>query len=98
MTPPDRVPQRDRNNLNPGITPFTVSVYPIQQAPGVWFANYMISEYRNGAEHVVANVSMRHATHRSETKAKQAARQAGERVAVRMRQQHHRVTEPGRLA
>lgn len=82
--------------MNTGITPFTVSVYPIQQAPGVWFANYMISEYRNGAERVVANVSMRHATHGSEAKAKQAARRAGESVAVRMRLQqpahaHHRI-------
>ena len=76
-----------RNNLNQSITPFTVSVYPIQQEPGVWFANYMISEYKNGAERVVANVSMRHATHCSEARAKQAARRAGERIAARMRLQ-----------
>ena len=69
-------------------TPFTVSVYPIQQEPGVWFANYMISEYRNGAERIVANVSMRHATHHSEGKARQAARHAGESAAARMWQQH----------
>ena len=85
--------------MNPNITPFTVSVYPIQQEPGVWFANYMISEYRNGAERVVANVSMRHTTHGSEAKAKQAARRAGERVAVRMRlqqpaQARNRMTPP----
>ncbi|WP_235844852.1 isochorismatase [Cupriavidus agavae] len=73
--------------MNTSITPFTVSVYPIQQTPGVWFANYMISEYSNGSERVVANVSMRHATHGSELRAKQAARRAGERVAVGMRVQ-----------
>lgn len=67
-------------------------MYPIQQEPGVWFANYMISEYRNGAEHIVANISMRHATHRSEAKAKQAARQAGKNAVARMRarQQPHK--------
>lgn len=71
--------------MNHSTTPFTVSVYPIQQEPGVWFANYMISEYRDGAERIVANVSMRHATHHSEAKAKQAARRAGESAAARMR-------------
>ena len=74
--------------MNQSITPFTVSVYPIQQEPGVWFANYMISEYRNGAERIVANVSMRHATHHSEAKARQAARRAGESAAARMRLRH----------
>nr|WP_223992809.1 isochorismatase [Cupriavidus pampae] len=64
---------------------FTVSIYPIQQEPGVWFANYTISEYRNGAERVVANVSMRHATHASEAVAKKAARHAGEQAAARFR-------------
>lgn len=73
--------------MNPSLTPFTVSVYPIQQQPGVWFANYMIAEYRNGAERIVANVSMRHATHRSEAEARKAARRAGESAAARMRQQ-----------
>ncbi|WER44674.1 isochorismatase [Cupriavidus sp. WKF15] len=68
--------------MNPGITPFTVSVYPIQQEPGVWFANYMISEYKDGAERIVANVSMRHATHHTEAKARQAARHAGESAVV----------------
>lgn len=71
----------------PRITPFTVSVYPIQQEPGVWFANYMISEYHDGTERIVANVSMRHATHRSESNAKQAARRAGEHAAARLRRQ-----------
>jgi len=89
----------NRTNLNTNITPYTVSVYPIQQEPGVWFANYMISEYRNGAERVVANVSMRHTTHHSESKAKQAARRAGESAAVRMRLQQpaharNRMTQP----
>ena len=70
--------------MSTSTTPFTVSVYPIQQEPGVWFANYMISEYRNGAERVVANVSMRHATHCSEAKAKQAARNAGDGAVAHM--------------
>ncbi len=73
------------NHLNPNTNPFTVSVYPIQQEPGVWFANYMISEYRDGAERVVANVSLRHATHGTENKARQAARRAGEHAIARMR-------------
>lgn len=73
--------------MNYSITPFTVSVYPIQQEPGVWFANYMISEYRDGAERIVANVSMRHATHHSKSKAKHAARRAGESAVARMRPQ-----------
>lgn len=71
--------------MNPGITPFTVSVYPIQQEPGVWFANYMISEYKDGAERIVANVSMRHATHHTEAKARQAARHAGEHAVAHIR-------------
>jgi len=70
--------------LNRSITPYTVSVHPIQQEPGVWFANYLIAEYRNGAECIVANVSMRHATHSSEAQAKQAARHAGESAVERM--------------
>ena len=74
-------------STTPRITPFTVSVYPIEQEPGVWFANYMISEYHNGTERIVANVSMRHATHRSESNAKQAARRAGEHAAARLRRQ-----------
>jgi len=73
-----RTPQSRQINLNRSNNPFTVSVYPIQQEPGVWFANYTISEYRSGAERVIANVSMRHATHRSEEKAKYAARRAGQ--------------------
>jgi hypothetical protein len=71
--------------LNHSITPLTVSVYPIQQKPGVWFANYAISEYRSGAERVIANVSMRHATHHSEAKAKYAARRAGQSAVACMR-------------
>ncbi|MHA6911749.1 isochorismatase [Ralstonia pseudosolanacearum] len=85
--------------MNHSITPLTVSVYPIQQEPGVWFANYMISEYRNGAERVVASVSMRHATHHSEAKAKQAARRAGESAAacMRLQQAAHRHAQSTRL-
>ncbi|WP_224078580.1 hypothetical protein [Cupriavidus laharis] len=90
--PQDRTPQTG-NNLNHNITPFTVSVYPIQQQPGVWFANYMIAEYRNGAERIVANVTMRHATHCSEAEARQAARRAGESAVARMRVQR---SLPGR--
>ncbi|WP_454719493.1 MULTISPECIES: isochorismatase [Cupriavidus] len=73
--------------MQPDTSPYTVSVYPIQQQPGVWFATYMISEYRGGAEHVVANVTMRHATHGTEAQAKQAARTAAERAAAGMRLQ-----------
>ncbi|ABF12034.1 hypothetical protein [Cupriavidus metallidurans] len=73
--------------MNQDFTPFTVSVYPIQQEPGIWFASYMISEYRGGAERVVANVSMRHVTHGSEAKAKQAARNAGDGVVAHMGRQ-----------
>jgi len=86
-----RPPESERlltgNNLNHSINPFTVSVHPIQQQPGVWFANYMIAEYQNGAERIVANVSMRHATHGTEAEAKLAARFAGENAAARMRLQ-----------
>ncbi|RZT39214.1 isochorismatase [Cupriavidus agavae] len=71
--------------MNNDNTSFTVSVYPIQQEPGLWFASYMISEYRNGAERVLANVSMRHATFGSEAKAKHAARHAGDSAVARMR-------------
>ncbi|WP_092603791.1 isochorismatase [Ralstonia sp. 25mfcol4.1] len=70
-------------------TPFTVSVFPIQQEPGLWFANYMISEYRDGAERVVANVSMRHTTYGSESKAKQAARYAGNRAVAHLQPQSY---------
>jgi len=90
--PPESERLLTGNNLNHSINPFTVSVHPIQQQPGVWFANYMIAEYRNGAERIVANVSMRHATHHTEAEAKQAARFAGESAAARMRllQRSHR--------
>lgn len=67
--------------------PYTVSVYPIEQEPGLWFATYMIAEYRDGAERIVANVAMRHDTHRSEARARQSARRAGERAAARLRLQ-----------
>jgi len=79
--------RKTENNLSFDYTPFTVSVFPIQQEPGLWFANYMISEYRDGVERVVANVSMRHVTHGSETKAKQAARYAGNRAVAYLRHQ-----------
>jgi hypothetical protein len=76
------------NRINPiDHNPYTVSVYPIQQEPGIWFATYMIAEYRNGAERIVANVAMRHDTHRSEARARQAARRAGEHAAARLRRQ-----------
>lgn len=78
---------RTGNNLHPSITPFSVSVYPIQQEPGVWFANYMISEYKDGAERIVANVSMRHATHHTKANARQAARSAGESAVGHLRLQ-----------
>ncbi|MGO4814141.1 isochorismatase [Cupriavidus sp. 2MCAB6] len=74
------------NRSNSG-NPYTVSVYPIQQEPGVWFATYLIAEYKNGSECIVANVSMRHATHGTEAQAKQAARRAAESVAAGMRLQ-----------
>jgi len=90
----ERFPTGKGNNLNHSINPFTVSVHPIQQEPGVWFANYMIAEYRNGAERIVANVSMRHATHGTEAEAKRAARCAGENAAARM----HRLQFPHRHA
>lgn len=77
----------NQSNHNHSRNPYTVSVYPIQQEPGLWFATYMIAEYRNGAERIVANVAMRHDTHRSEARARQAARRAGECAAARMRQQ-----------
>lgn len=64
--------------------PYTVSVYPIQQEPGVWFATYLIAEYKNGSECIVANVSMRHATHDTEAQAKQAARRVAEHAAAGM--------------
>ncbi|MEM5275566.1 isochorismatase [Cupriavidus taiwanensis] len=76
------------NRVNPiRHNPYTVSVYPIEQEPGLWFATYMIAEYRNGAERIVANVAMRHDTHRSEARARRAARRAGEQAAARLRQQ-----------
>ncbi|MGY8526997.1 isochorismatase [Paracidovorax citrulli] len=81
----DTIGRRTENNLNQDSTAFTVSVHPIQQEPGLWFANYMISEYRDGLERVVANVSRRHITFASEAKAKQAARNAGNSAVASMR-------------
>ncbi|AEG71037.1 conserved hypothetical protein (plasmid) [Ralstonia solanacearum Po82] len=91
---------RTGNNLNHSINPFTVSVYPIQQEPGLWFANYMISEYMNGAERIVANVSMRHVTHCSEAAARHATRRAGESAAALMLRQQlrHRRARSAQLA
>lgn len=45
----------------------------------------MISEYRDGYERVVANVSLRHITFATEAKAKQAARRAGDSAVAGMR-------------
>ncbi|MGO4303247.1 isochorismatase [Cupriavidus sp. RAF12] len=70
-------------------SPYTVAVYPIEQQPGVWFAAYLISEYKDGTERVLANVVMRHDTHRSAAKAKQAARSAGERAIARLATRPH---------
>ncbi len=77
----------NRNNRSNRSNPYTVSVYPIQQEPGVWFATYLIAEYKNGSEYIVANVSLRHATHGTEAQAKQAARRAAESAAAGMRLQ-----------
>jgi hypothetical protein len=67
--------------LNQANSPYTVSVYPIEQEPGVWFPTYLISEYRDGMEHILANVSMRADIHRTEALARHAGRRAG-RVAI----------------
>ena len=71
-------PQHNEQNLNAAPSPYTVAVYPIEQEPGVWFATYLISEYKDGMERVLANVALREDTHRTAAKAKQAARRAGE--------------------
>ncbi|WP_454766337.1 isochorismatase [Cupriavidus campinensis] len=70
-------------------SPYTVAVYPIEQQPGVWFAAYLISEYKDGMERVVANVAMRHDTHRTAAKAKHAARCAGEGAIARLAARHY---------
>lgn len=67
--------------------PYTVSVYPIQQEPGLWFATYLIAEYCDGAERIVANVALRHDTHRTEAGARQSARRTGEHAAGRLHRQ-----------
>lgn len=70
--------------LNQSNSPYTVSVYPIEQEPGVWFATYLISEYREGTERILANVSMRHNVHGTEALAKNAARLAGRAAIARL--------------
>lgn len=66
---------------------FTVSVYPIQQEPGLWFATYMIAEYRDGAERIVANVALRHDTHCTEAGAKRSAHRTAVRAIGRLSRQ-----------
>ena len=75
--------------LNKIDSPYTVSVYPIEQEPGVWFATYLINEYRDGTERILANVSMRHNVHGTEALARNAARLAG-RAAVARLARHHK--------
>lgn len=74
--------------LNPIPTPYTVSVYPIEQEPGVWFATYLISEYRDGMERILDNVSMRHNVHGTESLARHAARLAGKAAIARLTARH----------
>ncbi|WP_316882148.1 isochorismatase [Ralstonia flatus] len=73
------------NTIN---SPYTVSVYPIEQEPGVWFATYLINEYRDGAERILANVSLRHNVHGSEALATHAARVAGRADIARLAPHH----------
>ncbi|AQW31784.1 isochorismatase (plasmid) [blood disease bacterium A2-HR MARDI] len=70
--------------MNPIHSPYTVSVYPIEQEPGIWFATYLISEYRDGMEHILANVSMRPDVHDTEAQARHAARRAGSAAIARL--------------
>ncbi|MGS0622364.1 isochorismatase [Ralstonia sp. VS2407] len=70
-------------------SPYTLSVYPIEQEPGVWFATYLINEYRDGTERILANVSMRHNVHGTEALARNAARLAG-RAAIARLAPHHK--------
>lgn len=74
--------------LNQVPSPYTVSVYPIEQEPGVWFATYLISEYCDGMERILANVSMRHNVHGTEALARQAARLAGSAAIARLAPRH----------
>lgn len=69
-------------------------MYPIEQEPGVWFAAYLIREYKDGMEHVVANVAMRHDTHRTAAQAKHAARCAGEGAMARLAARHNNPGKP----
>lgn len=74
--------------LNKVDSPYTVSVYPIEQEPGVWFATYLINEYRDGTERLLANVSMRHNVHGTEALARNAARLAGRAAIARLTHRH----------
>lgn len=74
--------------LNQTAPPYTVSVYPIEQEPGVWFATYLISEYRDGMERILANVSMRPSVHGTEARARNAARRAGRAAIARLASRH----------
>ncbi|CAJ0714998.1 hypothetical protein LMG6871_01295 [Ralstonia edaphis] len=74
--------------LNKVDSPYTVSVYPIEQEPGVWFATYLINEYRDGTERLLANVSMRHNVHGTEALARNAARLAGRAAIARLTRRH----------
>lgn len=58
-------------------SPYTVAVYPIQQEPGVWFPTYLIRRYAAGIERIVANVTMRGSTHKTEREAIRAGIKAG---------------------
>lgn len=71
--------------MNQKHNPYTVAVHPIQQSPGQWFATYIVSRYEGGRERVLENVAVRDTLHRTEAKAKQAARQAGEHAVSRLR-------------
>lgn len=64
---------------------YTVAVHPIQQQPGRWFATYVVSRYENGRERVLESRSLRESLHRTEAKAKHAARLAGELAVSRLR-------------
>lgn len=84
--------------LNQANSPYTVSVYPIEQEPGVWFPTYLISEYRDGMEHILANVSMRTDVHRTEALARHAGRHAGSMAIARLRPRHPGARTPSHHA
>lgn len=69
-------------------SPYTVSVYPIQQEPGLWFPTYLIRRYVSGAERVVANVTMRSSTHATEREAIRAGVEAGSNAVDRLATSH----------